>query len=223
VVPKDATQATVIIRNKTRRPLSIRVPDAFVGMPVLAQAADRGNGRGGGGGGNTSTSSQQSFGGGMGGGMMGGMGGMGMGGFFDVGPERVSKVKLPIVCLEHGKEDPNPRVAYELKPIEEFTDQPALVEICKMLGQRKLDQATAQAAAWHLSDGLSWNELARKIKVKHLNGQTELFFNAQQLRLAFQAVQVAHHRTKEQARPVSPGEEADKEVAQGASDALSLN
>ena len=54
----------------------------------------------------------------MGGGMMGGMGG----GFFDVAPDRVGKIKVITVCLEHGKDDPNPRVPYELRPVDAFTD-----------------------------------------------------------------------------------------------------
>jgi hypothetical protein len=211
VVPKDATQATVIVKNKTNRPLSIQMPAAFVGMPVLAQNV--GNNRGGGGGGNNNSSNtaNQSFGGGMGG-MMGGMGGMMGGGFFDVGPDRVGKIKVATVCLEHGKEDPNPRVAYELKPITEFTDKIELAEVCRMLGDGRLDQPSAQAAAWHLSDGLSFQELATKVRVQHLNGQVEMYFQPQQLQAALRAVHVAHRRAAEiqaAAESTSPGEQAD--------------
>jgi hypothetical protein len=211
LIPKDATQATVIIKNKTDRPLSIQMPAAFAGMPVLAQAG--GNNRvGGGGGNNNSTSTNQSMGGGFGGMGGGGMGGMGMGGFFDVGPDRVSKIKVATVCLEHGKEDPNPRVAYELKPITEFSDKVELAEVCKMLAAGQLDQPAAQAAAWHLSDGLSFQELATKVRVQHLNGQVEMYFQPQQLAAALRAVHVAHRRAAEvQAGPeaTSPGEQAD--------------
>jgi hypothetical protein len=215
VVPKDASQATVVIRNKTDRPLSIQLPAAFVGMPVLAQ--DGGNNRGNRGGNNSSsTSSNQSFGGGMMGGMGGGFGG-GMGGFMDVGPERVAKIKVATVCLEHGKDDPNPRVAYELKPIEAFTDKAELIEVCKMLGLGELDQVSAQAAAWHLSDGLSWQELARKVRVQHLNGRVEMYFYPQQLTMARRAVQMAHHRAAASSvasvgEAQSPGEQAEAEA-----------
>lgn len=220
LVPKDATQSTVIIRNKTDKPLSIRLPKAFVGRPVLAQ--DNAGGRNGGNNNNSSNSSnsQQSMGGGMGG--MGGMGmgGMGMGGgFFDVGPDRAGKFKVATVCLEHGKNDPNPRVAYELRPISDFTQEAALVEVCEMLGRGELDQKTAQAAAWHLSDHLSWQELATKIGVKHINGSTESFFTTQQVQGAMQAVRTAHQRVaKKQTSetPVSPGDFADAEAAKAA-------
>jgi hypothetical protein len=141
-------------------------------------------------------------------GMMGGMGG----GMFDVGPDRVGKIKVATVCLEHGKDDPNPRVAYELKPLEEFTDKAEVIEVCKMLGRGQLDQSTAQAAAWHLTDGLTWAQLAQKVRVKHLDGRVEMYFNGRQLNLAMQTVQVAHHRASRQNDPQparSPGEEAD--------------
>jgi hypothetical protein len=220
LVPKDARQATVLIKNKTDRPLSIKMPAAFAGMPVLAQnVGGAGGNRGGGGGGGSNTSSNQTMGGGFGGGMMGG--GM-MGGFFDVGPDRVGKVKVGTVCLEHGKDDPNPRVAYELKPITEFSDKAELAEVCKMLSSGDLDQATAQAAAWHLSDGLTFPQLAQKVRVRHLNGQVEMYFNAQQLQHALQAVQLAHHRAaQDRTDPEiqSPGEHADAEAQ---SDSLSL-
>ncbi|MCL6504416.1 MAG: hypothetical protein K6T86_17175, partial [Pirellulales bacterium] len=65
-IPKDDTQANVIIKNKTKQPLNVRLPQAFAAVPALAQM-----GMGGMGG----------MGGGMGGGMQvigGGMGRMGM-------------------------------------------------------------------------------------------------------------------------------------------------
>ena len=62
VIPKDAMGGSVLIENLTKKPLTVKLPDAVVGVQVLHQ-----------------------FGGGMGmgggmGGMGGGMGGMGMGG-----------------------------------------------------------------------------------------------------------------------------------------------
>ena len=59
------------------------------------------------------------------------MGG-GMGGMFNVAPERVRKFKVGTVCLEHGKKDPNPRVPYELRPIESFTSNTKVHELCAM-------------------------------------------------------------------------------------------
>ena len=37
LIPKDSTQSRVIIENKTKKALSVKLPDAFAGVPVLAQ------------------------------------------------------------------------------------------------------------------------------------------------------------------------------------------
>jgi len=184
LIPKDAKEANVIIENKAKQPLEIKLPDAFAGVPVLAQFGGMG-------------------GGGMGG---GGMGGMGMGGgFFSVGPDKVGKIKVTTVCLEHGKQDPNPRIPYEIRPIETFTQDQRVIEVCKMLGRGELAQNVAQAAAWHLGNGLTWDELAAKDRVKLSNGYTEKFFSAQELTVAARVSQEAVRRAGDK-KPESPGE-----------------
>ena len=128
---------------------------------------------------------------------MGGMGGMGMGGgMFNVAPGKVGKIKVPTVCLEHGKTDPSPRVTYEIRPIDSFTDNKQVAEVCKMLGRGEVSQNIAQAAAWHLTDGLSWDELARKDRVKLSNGYTEKYFAPQELVMAVRVVGEAERRAE---------------------------
>ena len=216
LIPQSAKSATIIIHNRTKQPLHIALPKAFAGVPVLAQGGGDNVNVGGNNNRSSNTSVNQGFGGGLGGG--GGFGGGGMGGggfggggFFDVGPDKVGKLKVATVCLEHGKADPNPRVPYQLKPIDTFTKDAAVQEICAMLGRGELDQVTAQAAAWHLTDRLSWEELAAKIRVKHLNGATERWFNTSQLQRAVQAVTVAHQRSE--ASPESPS--TDSHISPG--------
>jgi hypothetical protein len=216
LIPKDSKQATVVIKNTTDKRLEIRLPEAFAGVPVLAQVDGLGGGgrdRGGGGGSNIN----QSFGGGMGGMGMGmGMGGM-RGGMFNVAPAKVRKIKVATVCLQHGKPDPNPRVPYALKPIESYTQDQKVIEVCKMLGQGKIHQHAAQAAAWHLTDRLSWPQLAAKVKVRHLNGSTELYFSPRDLQRAFQIVQVAAAQADKKAQGTSPAEiESDRYYRQTA-------
>jgi len=79
LIPQDSTTGTVVFSNRTDRPLTIRLPDAFAGVPVLAQAPNGGGSarstRGSGGGGGN-----QALGGGFGGGLAGGGGGIGGGG-----------------------------------------------------------------------------------------------------------------------------------------------
>jgi hypothetical protein len=212
VIPKDSTTGTVLVANKTGKPLKIALPPALAAVPALAQfdagmgmgGGDDGGYGGGGGGGN------QGMGGGMMGGMggmMGGMGGMGGGGMFNVPAGKVSKVRLVTVCLEHGKKDPNPRVPYKLVPVESFAKDAAVCELLKMLVRGQIDQHSAQAAAWHLQNGLSWEQLAKKVGAKHIGGRTEPYFTAIQLRRAHAAVKMASDRAEKAAgQEKSPGQ-----------------
>jgi len=122
------------------------------------------------------------------------MGGGGGGGFFNVEPNKVRRIKVNTVCLEHGKKEPNPRIKYTIVPIEWITNKQEVAEICKMLGSGKLDQGAAQAAAWHYSDNMSWQELVQKVGKIHLNGFTEPYFQRQQVMLGMQIANVARGR-----------------------------
>jgi hypothetical protein len=208
VIPKDAKEGTVTVKNKSGKPLTIKVPEALAGVPVLAQGVPGGIGdpAGGAGGGNANQ--------GFGGGMMGGMGGMGMGGmgggFFNVGADKVGKFKLVTVCLDHGLKDPNPRIPYELVPIESYAKDPAVTEVIKLLVKGKIDQHSAQAACWHLQNGLSWEALATKIGVKHLNGSVEPYFSTIHLERAL-AVTRAAQKAVESSKESKPVESLAKE------------
>jgi len=208
VIPKDSTQLRVMITNKTDKPLSVKLPEAFAAVPVLAQAAG-----GAGGGRQRNTDQNQAMGGGMGGmgGMGGGGGGVG-GGFFNVAPEAVGQIKATTVCLEHGKAEPHAAVPYELRPIENVTSKPEVQEVCKLLGQGQLNQRVAQVAAWHLNNNMSWEQLARK-ELRFADGRTQPYFAPQEIRAAMQLVAAASKivAEREKAQPassqtVSPGQ-----------------
>lgn len=136
------------------------------------------------------------MGGGGGGGMMGGGGG-GMGGGFAVPPERIADLTLNTVCLEYGKPDPRPSMHYELRPIEEVTDNVVLQELLRDFGRGKYtDQRAVQAAAWHLADGKSWDELAA-LKNRRIRRPDEPHFRLDQLQNAQMYVSLAYHAAKE--------------------------
>jgi hypothetical protein len=211
LIPQDSKSGTVIITNNTTAPLSIKLPEAFAGVPVLAQR--RAGGAAGGIGGNVGGvgSGNQGIAGGFGGGGLGGGGGGGLGGggggVFNIGPERVVKLKFVAVCLEHGKHDPTPRVPYELVPIESFTSDLSVIELAKMLARGEIDQPATQAAAWHLANGLSWQQLADKIGVKHISGTTEPYFSSVALETARQlALEAVRRANRAGSSPSSPGE-----------------
>ena len=172
-IPRSSKSANIMMKNRTKRKLSIKMPEAFAGVPILGQMGGMG----------------------MGGGGMG-MGGGGMGGFQNIEPGRVRKVKVTTVCLEHGKKEPNPRIKYDIVPIENFTRNAQVIELCRMLGSGKLDQMSAQAAAWHLTDNLSWQQLVQKIGATHLNGTSERYFHPNQVAMGMRYVQIAQQRAK---------------------------
>ncbi|MGD9128376.1 MAG: hypothetical protein PVH19_13445 [Planctomycetia bacterium] len=130
----------------------------------------------------------QGLGGGFGGNMM-------MGGMFNIPAEAVGDVKVAAVCLEHGKPDPNPHIPYTIQPIESFTDSKEVKVLCQILGEGKVTQHVAQAAAWHLSNNMSWEELAAK-RIRRANGACRPYFHPQELQLAYQVVEEAKKRVK---------------------------
>ena len=227
LIPKDSTECRVLIENKTDKPLTVQLPDAFAAVPVLAQFGGGGDmggmgglgggGRGGRGGGNTG-GGMQGMGGGMGGGMMGGMGGGGMGGggmggmgMMNIPPEKVGKRQAVMVCLEHGKKDPRPGVAYVIKPIDQFTDKPQVHELCRMLGNGMVSQRAAQVAAWHLNNDMSWQELKEKY-IKR-GPMFYRYFSPTELRGGVQAVAMAA-KLSEQRATMNEGESLGDSLSQ---------
>ena len=169
LIARDATSANLLVKNKTDKPLSVVLPQAFAGVPVLAQFPDNvvDNGRN-----PNDPRRPQTLGLGpgmnnwMGPGVMN-VGGPNVGGpnvppgfWFNVSPEKVGKLRLTGVCLEHGKPDPSPRHKYQVQPIGSVTDKPEVIELCAMLGRGEIGQRAAQLAAWYLNNGLSWEKLA---------------------------------------------------------------
>jgi hypothetical protein len=81
--------------------------------------------------------------------------------------------------LNHGKAEPNPRVNYRLIRTEEYTDDPVLAELIRMVGTGRVDQRSAQAAIWTRTDNMSWQELATKT-IRRI-GSIENYFNPAQI------------------------------------------
>jgi len=128
-------------------------------------------------------------GGGMGG--MGGMGGGGMGGMMRVEPDNPRKMTVATLCLNHGKADPNPRMKYKVVRLAEVNDSPVIEEFCKALAAGKVSQNTAQAAAWHVANGLSWQELVRKPRVISEYTGVEMYFSGFEVQAAMRFTALA--------------------------------
>lgn len=186
LILQDETTGRIVLTNKTKRPLTIKLPEGFAGVPVQAQFGFPPVGNNNGNNNNRGGGSNQGVGAGQAGGQNGGI--------FNIEPEKAVKIKVVAVCLEHGKREPNPYVAYRLVPLEEYTSDAKVIDVVRSLARGDLDQKSAQAAAWHLANGLSWKQLAHKIGVRHLGGRTESFFTSAQLERAYQAVESATQR-----------------------------
>lgn len=212
-IPQNARSARVFVKNLTKQPLAVEMPEAFAAVPVLAQFGGGGFGGGGGarggvgggfgGGGGGSQGVGGGFGGG-GGGFGGGGGGFG-GGAFNVPPEKVGQIRVACVCLEHGKPDPRPAIPYEIRPVSALSSDAKVAELLKMLGRGEIPQPAAQAAAWHLANDLSWEELAAK-RVHRANGASYPYFAPDVLQAAYTIAAAADQRAKD-APGASPGEE----------------
>ncbi len=168
-IPRDSKQCRLLIENKTDKPLSVALPAACAGVLAQDFGWPPGNDN------QQQRQAPQPL--GMGPNIMGQNGGQQDQGFFNVPgqqqrqqqpphqffnipPEKVAKLKFKTVCLEHGKPEPKPKFRYELKRLDEVTKKPGVREICLMLGEGKINQRTAQLAAWHLNNDMSWKKLA---------------------------------------------------------------
>ena len=210
---KSAADSNVLVKNNSDKPLAIEMPATFSAVPVLRQAGfGGGGGRGGGGlggGGFGGGGGQQGIGGGFGGGGLGGGGfggggrgggglGGGGGGVFNIPPGKVGKVAVKTVCLEHGKKDPKSHIEYVIQPLEKLNSDPKVRQMIRMLAEDEISQNTAQAASWHVTDELSWQELAVKNRIEsQMGGYSERYFNQNELLVAQQAVAVATERVKQ--------------------------
>jgi hypothetical protein len=188
-IPNDSRSAQIIVTNRTRRPATLRLPAAFAGVPVLAQLGGMGGGQQAGFGAGGIGAQPQTAGGGGGAGAQGmnGMGGGG-GGAFSIPPEKTRVFRVTTVCLEHGKPEPSSRYPYKLSPLDSFSTDPKLAVVLESLGRGELSQKVAQAAAWHIANGLSWERLAAE-KIDHAGGvPDEPYFTQAELLAAHRVV-----------------------------------
>ena len=194
VIPRDSRQLTVQVENKTDKPLSIRLPESIGAVPALAQMLNPGQLPANNGWLNNPQQQPQGigapFGGPQGGNLFQGGQQFNMPGgpLFNVLPGKIVKKKLPCVCLEFGKPDPRPRIPYRIERLENVSSKPKVRELLAVLGRGACSQKTAQIAAWHLANDMSWEQLAG-LKHKLANGSTRPRFSAADLQLAKRVVE----------------------------------
>ncbi|HVV98739.1 MAG TPA: hypothetical protein VHB77_00280 [Planctomycetaceae bacterium] len=213
IIAKSSKEANIFLENKTKKPLSVKMPPAVAAVQVLkqqpfgfAQNGLNANNNGPGGNGNNNQSGGQSMGMGMGmgNGMMGmnGMNGGGMNmmgmnpmGIFSVPAEKVVQVSMKGVCLEHGKAEPTSAMKYRLVPLNEYTSDPVLQETVTVFATTSVDQQVAQAAVWNVANKRSWNELANE-SISQVGLLDEPMFSESQLKSAKAMVAKATEQAK---------------------------
>ena len=129
--------------------------------------------------------------------------------------EKTVQFKVPTVCLEHGKAEPRAAIPYEIKPLDEVTTNEAVRELLTTFGKQGMNQRLAQAAAWHLASGLSWDELANK-QIEHLVGGNEAWFSPDEIHSAMQIAQTAVAQSeKNPKRKEKPARPTDRSANSG--------
>jgi hypothetical protein len=110
-------------------------------------------------------------------------------------------VRAPTVCLHYGRREPTPRMSYRLVAIETVSEDPRLALILGGMAHGHVSQKVAQAAAWHLSSGRTWEQLAAEV-IKQAGGDPDLpFFSAAELAAAQRAVAVADQMVQRRPNP----------------------
>ena len=200
-VANDSRSAQIVVTNRSDRPLSLRMPEVFAGVPVLAQFGvpggmpNNGNGGFGAAGAPQVTGGAQPMNAGMGIGQPAG------GGFMSLPPEKTRVTRVTTVYLEHGKPEPSPLRTYKLVELASYSDDPRLDELMRSIGRGEISQKVAQAAAWHIANGLTWERLAAEM-IDHAGGvPDEPYFTPAELEAAFQAVGVVTKRAEARETP----------------------
>ncbi|MCA9093481.1 MAG: hypothetical protein KDA68_08355 [Planctomycetaceae bacterium] len=225
LVMKNEKEGTLYLKNMTKQPISVKLPEAAVGVQVTKQGGF-GNGGGGGGfggggqggGGFGGGGGGQSAGGGFGGGGQGGGGfgggglGGGGGGFGSIPPEKTVKIPFNSVCLEYGKANPNSRMRYQLIAVEKYTDDVRQQELLKLIASGRFDSGSAQAAAWNTFSKMPWDKIASLQKETIGDPVKFDLFNPNQLQQAQQMVSNADYRSDQIAKNGPKNEEKESRV-----------
>lgn len=201
LLQKNSKTGNLLIENLTKETITVQMPESFVGVHVLNQFGGGGGGglgggqQGGGGGGGQSTGG----GGGQGGGGQGGQqGGGGGGGFFSIPPEKVVRLPVTSVCLEYGKPEPSVRMEYKIHPVESVSTDPILKELLNLVATGRINTNVAQAAAWNIANGKSWQQLSQMKFNRLARPDTPLFSHAE-LAYAQQLIAAAKQRAADKA------------------------
>ena len=92
--------------------------------------------------------------------------------------------------LAHLAELVGSRMAYKLVALDTFSTDPKLQALLANFGRGGMPQKVAQAATWHVANGLTWDQLAAK-KIDRLGRPDDAWFTQAELLLAHRSVAMA--------------------------------
>lgn len=203
LIPENEHFGHVFIENKADKPLTVELPASVVAVNNLKQfnfGNNNNNGNNGGlfGGigqnqGQTGGGQQnQNVGGGLqpnGGNQQNNQNGFfnnnraGNNNFFSIPPQSRVRLDFHSVCLNYGMRTPSERHRYSLVETDKYTQDEKLKELLALVGTGKIDSDVSQAVAWHLTDGMSYEQLAG-LEQYHFGGRVTALFQPQDLQQA---------------------------------------
>jgi hypothetical protein len=90
-------------------------------------------------------------------------------------PGKIVTAPVPCFCLEFGKPDPNPRIPYLLRPLEDLTKDQAVRNLLIEFSHQKYSQRVMQLAVWHVANQVPWNVLAKSTLPRSIAGRNQKF------------------------------------------------
>ena len=190
-IAPNSKQARLFINNKTDKPLNVRLPDVFAGVPIQAQMFPFPGNRGMNNGQQGQLGMNQSVGGAVNNqnnnnnfNQQNNNNNNQGNNFFNVPSEKIGEVNVNCVCLEFGKDQPRAVIPYKLVPLTYVTTKPEVAAVLREYANGEYDQNVAQAAAWHAANDMTWEQLAGAKGVLIAIGVNKPLFSAQDLEAA---------------------------------------
>ena len=197
-IAANEKRGQLLLKNQGEQPLVIRMPEAFAGVPVLAQLGPLPN---------LDADLAQGVG-------IPGPGGLNprLNGRFNVAPERLvdlrpgqqRRLRIESVCLDHGKRTPNARMKYDVVPLADYKPGAELAELMKIFGQERYSQPAVQAVAWHYASDKTMEELTT-FRDKRTGRR---FFSKAQLKEAYRLRAEVQLRVRQRESAVSASAQA---------------
>jgi len=170
-VPASEKKGTLTLSNRTRSPLTVRVPDTLGAVPaVLAQIlpgqmiAQR-------------PDTPQMLGLALPGNAVirqTAWGSERPGRLIQIPARGQVRIVLQGVCLQHGNPTPNSRMHYELVPLSHITRDPRLTAAIASLANEAYAQPAVQLVAWHLANGRTFKSLRNKFSSREMKAAEQL-------------------------------------------------